>query len=97
MSRVLDVMASVTRAGSPHIVKLYEVFETKRVWYLVLESVRVRRRAASADSNPAMTLRTQGGELFDYINKQGRVPRKEALRLMAQCVQGKLSASAEPQ
>jgi len=33
--------------------------------------------------------RVKGGELFDYILQKGRLPRQEALRLMAQIIQGK--------
>lgn len=32
--------------------------------------------------------RVKGGELFDYILQKGRLPRKEALRIFAQIVQG---------
>lgn len=32
--------------------------------------------------------RVKGGELFDYILQKGRLPRQEALRLMAQIIQG---------
>lgn len=32
--------------------------------------------------------RIKGGELFDYIIQKGRLPRKEALRILSQCIQG---------
>lgn len=53
----------------PHIMKLYDVFETRQHYFMVLERVK-------------------GGELFDYIIQKGRLPRKEALRIISQCIQG---------
>lgn len=53
----------------PHIIKLYDVFETRQHYFMVMERVK-------------------GGELFDYILQKGRLPRKEALRILSQIVQG---------
>ena len=60
---------AVCCACSPYVVKLFDVFETKRHYLIVLERVR-------------------GGELFDYIVDRGHLPRREALRVISQVVQG---------
>ncbi|KAJ6225944.1 protein kinase [Anaeramoeba flamelloides] len=51
----------------PNLIKLYEVFETKNYFFMVLEYV-------------------SGGELFDYIVKNVRIPSNEARKFFQQII-----------
>lgn len=53
----------------PNVMELYDVYETKKELYLVLEHV-------------------EGGELFDYLVKKGRLSEFEALRFFQQIIFG---------
>lgn len=53
----------------PNILKLYDVLETNKKVYIILEHVK-------------------GGELFDYIIDNDRLPEKEAIRFLGQMVVG---------
>ena len=53
----------------PNIIQLYEIIETPKQLYLIMEYA-------------------SGGELFDYIVKNGRVKEEEGARLFHQIVAG---------
>ncbi|KAI8899578.1 kinase-like domain-containing protein [Globomyces pollinis-pini] len=53
----------------PNILQIYDVYETSKELYLVLEHV-------------------EGGELFDYLVKKGRLPESESLAFFQQIVYG---------
>ncbi|KAJ3261694.1 hypothetical protein HK103_004645 [Boothiomyces macroporosus] len=55
--------------NSPNVLQIYDVYETSRELYLVLEHV-------------------EGGELFDYLVKKGRLSESEAVQFFQQIIFG---------
>ncbi|KAI9209096.1 SADB-short [Polychytrium aggregatum] len=66
VEREITIMKLVSH---PHVLQLYDVYETDTELFLVLEHV-------------------EGGELFDYLVKRGRLSENEALKFFQQIIFG---------
>ena len=69
LKKVEREIAVLKLLDHPHVMRMYDVYETSKYLFLVLEYC-------------------QGGELFDYLVKKGKIDPSEALRIFQQIISG---------